>query len=303
MRNLSFPPLLLLMLVQVCSAAPRPMKTVMTSNANAMARSTAIASSSSSSSSSSVVVSSIPRGGIVPLMSPDVAVKAFLGASGLNAITGILTPAFHLGSYDMQVDAFSSFMAQECCGVSLNICILLGLQQYSGMKFEKAVGWSTLPYICMTIAKLVTDKHATVNTPHRNGYSVLIINVVGAITSLSGHALADPIIKYYAINSLINGIPFLFAPKTGGKVWDLIPESSQNTLLIQWMGYGLLSHFVSLLPAFGLTGDTYKIVGLVTATITTSLLGLFGIGKLNELQLVPVLVWIALLVSITLSLL
>lgn len=236
-------------------------------------------------------------------MSPDVAVKAFLGASGLNAITGILTPAFHLGSYDMQVDAFSSFMAQECCGVSLNICILLGLQQYSGMKFEKAVGWSTLPYICMTIAKLVTDKHATVNTPRRNGYIVLIINVVVAITSLSGHALADPIIKYYAINSLINGIPFLFAPKTGGKVWDLIPESSQNTLLIQWMGYGLLSHFVSLLPAFGLTGDTYKIVGLVTATITTSLLGLFGIGKLNELQLVPVLVWIALLVSITLSLL
>ena len=69
------------------------------------------------------------------------------------------------------------------------------------------------------------------------------------------------------------------------------------------MGYGLISHFVSLLPAFGLVDDTYKIIGLITGVMSSCLIGLLGLKKLKELQFVPVLVWIALLVSITLSLL
>ena len=265
------------------------------------ARATADASSSSQS-----MMQSIPRGGaIVPLLSKDVAVKSFLGALGLNAATGIFTPEFHLKSYKMEVDYFSSFMAQEFCGVSLNICTLLALQLYSNMTFEKAVGWSCLPYMAMTVFKLLTDKAATVNMPKKNSYFVLVINAVVAIACLTEHTLANLLTKLYAAHSLINGIPLLFAPLTGGKMWDLEPDSNQNTLLLQWMGYGLISHFVSLLPAFGLSlvDDTYKVTGCITATMSTSLIGLFGIGKLKELQLVPVLVWIALLVCITLSLL
>jgi len=247
---------------------------------------------------------SIPRGGaIVPVLSKDVAVKSFLGALGLNAATGIFTPEFHLGSYKMEVDDFSSFMAQEFCGVSLNICTLLALQLYSNMAFEKAVGWSCLPYMAMIVFKLLTDKAATVNMPKKNSYFVLVINAVVAIACLTEHTLANLLTKLYAVNSLINGIPLLFAPLTGGKMWDLEPDSNQNTLLLQWMGYGLISHFVSLLPAFGLVDDTYKVTGYITAVMSASLIGLFGFGKLKDLQLVPVLVWIALLVSITLSLL
>ena len=265
------------------------------------ARSTTVEMSSSSS-----VITSIPRGGaVVPMLQKDTAVKAFLGALGLNSISGIFTPKFHLSSYKMQTDDFSSFMASEFCGVSLNICTLLGLQLYYGMSFEKSVGWSTLPYICLQTVKLLTNAHATVNMPRKNGYLALIINTVVAIASINGHALSIPLIKLYALFSLISGVPFLFAPKeAGGNMWDLVPETNQNTLLIQWMGYGLIAHFVSLLPAFDFfVGDAYKVTGLVTGTISACLMGLFSIGKLKELQLVPVLVWIALLASITLSLL
>jgi len=141
--------------------------------------------------------------------------------------------------------------------------------------------------------------------PRKNGYLALIINTVVAIASINGHALSIPLIKLYALFSLISGVPFLFAPKeAGGNMWDLVPETNQNTLLIQWMGYGLIAHFVSLLPAFDFfVGDAYKVAGLVTGTMSACLTGLLGIGKLKELQLVPVLVWIALLASITLSLL
>ena len=157
--------------------------------------------------------------------------------------------------------------------------------------------------MAMTVFKLLTDKAATVNMPKKNSYFVLVINAVVAIACLTEHTSANLLTKLYAVHSLINGIPLLFAPLTGGKMWDLEPDSNQNTLLLQWMGYGLISHFVSLLPAFGLVDDTYKVTGLITAVMSASLIGLFGIGKLKELQLVPVLVWIALLVSITLSLL
>lgn len=203
----------------------------------------------------------------------------------------------------MEVDDFSSFMAQEFCGVGLNICTLIALQLYSNMTFEKAVGWSCLPYMAMTVFKLLTDKAATVNMPKKNSYFVLVINAVVAIACLTEHSLANLLIKLYAVHSLINGIPLLLAPLTGGKMWDLEPDSNQNTLLLQWMGYGLLSHFVSLLPAFGLVDDTYKVTGLIAGVMSASLVSLFGLGKLKDLQLVPVLVWIALLVSITLSLL
>ena len=55
-------------------------------------------------------------------------------------------------------------------------------------------------------------------------------------------------------------------------MWNLVPEKNQNALLIQWMGYGLLTHFVSLLPAFDFfVGDTYKVAGLVTRTISACL--------------------------------
>jgi hypothetical protein len=83
---------------------------------------------------------------------------------------------FHLESYKMEVDDFSSFMAQEFCGVSLNICTLIALQMYSNMAFEKAVGWSCLPYMAMTVFKILTDKAATVNMPKKNSYFVLVIS-------------------------------------------------------------------------------------------------------------------------------
>ena len=124
----------------------------------------------------------------------------------------------------MEADDFSSFMAQEFCGVSLNICTLLALQLHTNMAFEQAVGWSCLPYMVMTVFKLLTDKAATVNMPEKNSYFVLVINTVVAIASLTEHILANLLIKLYAVHSLINGIPLLFVPKTGGKMWDLFPK-------------------------------------------------------------------------------
>lgn len=213
---------LALLLVQACSAARGRVTLHQPSTRSShFDRSNKIAAASSSAML-------IPRGGdIVPLMSPDAAVKTFLGADGLNGITGVLTPEWHMKTYLMDIDDYTIFLVQEAAAVDTVIILLLGLQLFKGMSFEKAVGWSTLPYIFMTVTKLLKGDHKKVGCPTKNGYLVLIINEVVALASIQGRTFAIPIIKVYALFSLINSAAMLFAPEKAGENWNLVPKTSQ----------------------------------------------------------------------------
>lgn len=248
---------------------------------------------------------SIPRGGgIVPLMSPDVAIKTFLGSYGVNGITGGLTPEWHMKTYLMDIDNYAIFLTQEVTAVDTNIVLLLGLQLLEGMPFEKAVGWSTLPYIGMTMKKLLTGDHDTVGCPAKNGYLVLVINAVVALASIQGHALAGPLIKGYALFSLINAIPMLLAPEKAGEVWDIAPKTFQNKLMLHRYGMSLLGHAVAVgLPAFGIIKDVYKVAGWTVASLTASMVGLLALNKFDKPQIAPASVSAALMAVITTSLL
>jgi hypothetical protein len=114
---------------------------------------------------SSHVIHQIPRGGAVDKMA---VVKAGLSLAGLHGIVNLLAPTKSLAFYGLadtskNLDPKMTFIVLEVGAVSMNYALIPTLQIFQGLSFEKAVGWSCLPYIFMTGHKLLTDKHDEVS--------------------------------------------------------------------------------------------------------------------------------------------
>ena len=106
----------------------------------------------------SSIVNEIPRGGG---LDKTTVAKTALTLVGAHGVVDLLSPAKSLEFYfgiTKADDPMKEFMVLEMGGASLNYVLVPALQIFQGMSFETALGYSCLPYIFMTLYKLMNGK-------------------------------------------------------------------------------------------------------------------------------------------------
>mmetsp|Transcript_18766 Transcript_18766/g.32268 ORF Transcript_18766/g.32268 Transcript_18766/m.32268 type:complete len:301 (-) Transcript_18766:226-1128(-) len=219
-------------------------------------------------------VTKIPRGGAGPL-NPDTTAKVFVGLLGFQAANAMLAPEMCLKSYCHTPDAFSTFLIETNGAVGCTAALLLGLQLFKGMSFEKAIGWSVLPYVVIELKKAFTKQGGAIGFPSANHYPSVILNLVVMCASLTDEGFASGLNKFYGIWSLINGLPMLIVPEKAGKAWGLEPKTDVGKVVMSNLGLFLIAHGMAVsVPAFGLLdGDALmNSIGGAAAAVGASIL-------------------------------
>ncbi|CAB9531792.1 expressed unknown protein (Partial), partial [Seminavis robusta] len=140
-----------------------------------------------------VAVTSIPRGGgcidiDLITVEPDLAAKIFIGAYGANAALCFVASEFALktvyGGKDAQPD--SLWGGTTLGAVGCNTALLLYLQHFKGMGFEKAIGWSVLPYLTMEFYRIFInpDSDKVVGMKKETHYAAAVLNIAVLVASL-----------------------------------------------------------------------------------------------------------------------
>jgi hypothetical protein len=107
------------------------------------------------------IVNQIPRGGAVD---KTVVAKTALYTLGASSAVCRLSPSKALDAYGLDSgDAKSQYFLSEVGAASLNAVLIAALKIFKGFSFQKAVGWSCLPYIFNVIGKLLNDEYDRVS--------------------------------------------------------------------------------------------------------------------------------------------
>jgi hypothetical protein len=236
------------------------------------------------SKASPSVIHQIPRGGAVD---KTAVVKAGLSLVGVHAIVDLLAPTKSLDFYGLadtskNPDPKITFVMLEIGAISMNYALIPALQIFQGLSFEKAAGWSCLPYIFMTVHKLLTNKYDEVSLaanpltelrrsatfsignwpfwwmnlhlcpqigmPKANGFFLLFIPTLTAYAAIQGLDFAPTMIKVYGLFSTINALVFFGSPKLACETWKCMHPISPGVLLsARAFGTVLATHAVACL--------------------------------------------------------
>jgi hypothetical protein len=171
--------------------------------------------------------------------------------------------------------------------------VFLFLQYFQKMSFEKAIGWSTLPYVYQAIFKLVTNKHQALGVP-KEVYPPLILNLLIFFAAMTEASFATNLNKFYGIFSLVNAVPMIFAPDMAAKAWKLTIKTPFERLSIETLGASLFYHGLAVcLQAFGKT-DLMDTLGWVALSASTIMAGQVLAKRPEKGGILsgPILVWV-----------
>lgn len=237
------------------------------------------------------LVQSIPRGG-GGLLDADLAGKIFVHAFGANAALCGLFPQFAISKvYGVkQASATDCFLIRTAGAVGSNVAVLLYLQE-RGMSFQKAVGWSTLPYLAREFQSLLTNVNQAVGVPKSAHLPPTIMNMLVLYSSLTDKSWASSLTKFYGYFSILNAVVFYLAPQQGLAGHMVSIQNDLGKFLGRTIGYFLLGHGLAVLQ---------QSTGWVALGTGIPLLGMALDGSFEAagVPVAPAAVWIALLLVI-----
>lgn len=223
---------------------------------------------------------SLPRGGAI--LAPETAAKVYTAVFGLNAIQGLLFTKAHAAFYQTkEYNTYLNFLLREALGAGCNISLLLYLQYFQAMAFEKAVGWSCIPYMLQVVYKLATGILSELKIPVMNAVLVLALNGAVTYATLTNATFSKRLVQFYAVFSLINALLMYFVPEVAAKTWNLpVPNATQKHL-IAVVGFYLTSHALVVgLQAFDKSANVAT--GWSIVAVAAGLFGLVAKGTFRK---------------------
>lgn len=250
----------------------------------------------------SKAVLSIPRGGGVSLIEPELAAKIFIGAYGINAAACAVLPKQTMkGAYGVDMGDAEAWIGTTIGFVGLNTAVLLYLQQMQGMAFGKALGFSVIPYLTMNVYRLLTDANQVVGMPKSELTVDTLMNVAVLVANLSEQSWASKLNVVYGLFSLFFGAWFYLLPEAAAAAKKITTaDTPQSKFLHKAFGYFLLGHAAAVCTI----GGVLKSIGYTALAVAAPILGLVADGSFTEagVPIPPALAWVALLLAIGASL-
>jgi hypothetical protein len=128
----------------------------------------------------------VPRGGggAGPLYA-EFAATLFIAAYGINGVACAVAAKESLKGYGMLTTDSNIRMIQTVGSCGIATALLLYLQQFKGMSFERALGWSALPYALVATAKVITGQDAKIGFQSAKGIPSTVTGVLVFLASMT----------------------------------------------------------------------------------------------------------------------
>lgn len=240
-----------------------------------------------------------------PLMNTDMAQKLFVGAYGFNAAVCGLTPSVGCTLYGLPREEANERTVQGAGAVGMTQSLMLYLQVFRGMSFEKAIGWSVWPYLLITgyQAVVCNPEDVAMDYSSKKHAPVWVLNLLLFYASQTQANWSGSLNAFYGYWSIVNALPLLIFTEETAKLWDISIKSETVKFLVRTLGYFLLAHGVSIVVQT--KGTLASAIGWSAVASTVSMLGLLLAGqfKVAGVPQGPACGWAALLAVIAQSLL
>jgi hypothetical protein len=198
-----------------------------------------------------------------------------------------------LKAYGLNADPASERLVQTVGSIGSVHSLLLYLQLYQGMSFDKALGWSVWPWILTSLYHaLVAKNDHLLGYPTKNHIVPLILNALVFVASQTQASWAGNLNKFYGFFSLLYGIPTLLFPQSSAKFQEVSLKTNQQEYAFRSIGYFLVAHGISVwIGADG--GSLSKSIGWSAVSLAVSLIGLMVLGPMDAAGIpkAPVAVW------------
>ena len=211
-------------------------------------------------------VTKIPRGGAVGPLDADFAAKLFIGAYGLNAAGCTLAGKASMKTYGLKEDESNKQMMKNVGAAGMSHSLLMYLQTFKDMSFDKALAWSTLPFTLTVLYDAATGEQKKISFPEKKNIPSVLLNVAVFYAAMTEATWSKGLFTFYGMWSLFHGLMMHFSPVPAAKFWDIAytplesgggsgPKKAavdpikqkQFNFLVQNMGFFLLAHAVSVL--------------------------------------------------------
>jgi hypothetical protein len=245
----------------------------------------------------------VPRGGGGPF-SADLASKIFIYVYGAKSVQGLLMPELYAKKLFMmkEITETVKFMVLTVTGSGANTSLLLFLQTFKGMPFEKALGWSVLPFTAQLVGKHLVNYHAKVGISKELANREIVPLAINLAVLVGSQLEADwalPIFKLYGIFSLINAVPWCIDGAKEAKRWGITLSTPSEIGLGSVFGTYLASHGAAVTAqAFGASLGLATGLAAIALAVTLSV-ACFGRGQATKMGTPPFMqwAWVALLIA------
>ena len=258
------------------------------------------------SKSAILVTNNIPRGGGgAALIDPELAAKLFVGVYGLNAAGCTLAPAAASEQYGLKSEPANHWLMRFSGAIGLNVSVLLYLQKFQGMAFEKAIGWSVWPFVLNCAYGALDKSDSAVDIPATNHIPSGALNLLVFYASITNASWAPTLNQVYGLWSLVWVIPILVFPESAAKVWSISLKNDSNSYIYSMTGSFLLSHGLAICMQTRGSGGLMKAIGGTAAGTAVSLAYLAVMGKFQKggIKVAPAYTWMVFVALIAASLL
>jgi hypothetical protein len=165
------------------------------------------------------------RGGAGPL-DPDTVAKTFVGFFLVDGAVSFIAKDQHRKIYGIPSEpAFDDNWYLDMSGITGTCALLMGLQLFKDMSFEKALGWSTIPYLAQLLYRTLTGKFTSLGVSNSSGILLIISQTVTMYANLKGVDWAKNWSKFFGLFSLLNAVIFTISPELGAKSWNIVVEN------------------------------------------------------------------------------
>jgi hypothetical protein len=180
------------------------------------------------------------RGGVGPV---EPAMAATVGCSlfALNGVYCGLAPAPAAAAYGVGQTSFNLEQMIKNLGYTFIGFAILALGVLKGVSFNKAFGWSNLPWVLLTLENIwngVTDK---MGIPVAGQYLLLAINSFGLYAGLTDTLMPAAAVGISAWTAL-NGAFFALNPGAGASAWGLKDADEKFLVMMKNFGYALFGY-------------------------------------------------------------
>ena len=177
---------------------------------------------------------------------------------------------------------------------------------FQGMAFDKAIGYSTLPYVITKLSQLVLGRDKAVDMPPKAHVVPTLLNLLVLGLSLAGKP-ASYLNMFYGTHSLLAGALFWFRPYDAAKAFEFTLDGSpiRGAFLAKYVGNFLLGHGVAVCSQAWNAMGPGEAIGWTAAVSCLSILALIFQGDFGDagVPVVPALGWAGVLAAIAGSIL
>lgn len=242
---------------------------------------------------SSLQVTKVPRGGAVGPLDADFATKLFIGAYGLNAVGCTLAGKVSMKTYGLKEDESNKQMMKNVGAAGMSHSLLMYLQTFKDMSFDKALAWSTLPFTLIVLYDAATGEQKKISFPEKKNIPSVLLNAAVFYAAMTEATWSKGLFTFYGMWSLFHGLMMHFSPVPAAKFWDIAytpspsgsgggggpkktavdpAKQAQFNFLVQNMGFFLLAHAVSVLLQVNGTSSLQETTGWTALTLAGGVL-------------------------------